>query len=113
VVTTYTRGGNSNLVDDDSIYWVFGNGNKWTGYAAPTVIFDAGTWKILPDDITVVISGSIQDTFSITNLTANVLSINIPFNHNYPNIDWVFVAQQSGLDTSKLSAFMATFSPSQ
>jgi hypothetical protein len=113
VITTYTRGGNSNLSDDDSTEWVFGNGNKWTGYASPSVIFDAGTWKISPDSITVVISGSIQDTFSIIKLTASVLSINIPFDHNYPNAGWVVVAEQSGLDTSKLNAFMATFSPSQ
>jgi hypothetical protein len=113
VISVYARGGNSNLSNFDSVSWVFESSNKWVGYSSPSVIFDAGTWVILPDNKTVEISSTASDTFTINSITPSALSINIPFDHNYPNTGSVVIALNSGLDTAKLSAFIGIFSPNQ
>ena len=110
LVTIFTKGSNSNLNNNlDSAFWVFASNNKWTGYASPSVIFDAGTWEILPDNKTVIIHSGVPDTLSIINISSNALSMSTTFNHNYPNSGAVVVAEESGLDTAKLNGDISTF----
>jgi hypothetical protein len=112
-VTIYQRGANSNLLDFDSVEWVFeNNNNAWYIYSSSTSIFESGTWKILPDSI-VEITATNPDTFAITSITPSALNFTINFNHNYPNYDIVQIAAGSGLDTSKITAVLSTFSTSK
>lgn len=112
VVTIYARGGNSNLANFDNVSWVFENNNTWYNYSSSTIVFDEGTWKILPDS-TVEINSTYPDTFAITSISPSAFNINIPFNHNYPNDNIVGIASVSGLDTSKITSVVATFSTGQ
>ena len=110
IITIYAKGSNSNLYDGlDSVSWQFDNNGEWIEYSSPKVVHDQGTWKILSDNKTVEINSTYPDTFSITSVTSSALSVNIPFNHNYPSADAIGLAIGSGLDTSKLSAYMVTF----
>jgi len=112
-VTVYQRGGSSNLANFDSVEWVFGNPNAWYIYSSSTTVFEAGSWTLLPNDTTVEIAATHPDTFAITSITPSQLNINTPFNHNYPNYDIVQIAAVYGLDTSKITSVLATFSTSK
>ncbi|HLY72030.1 MAG TPA: hypothetical protein VKR53_19990 [Puia sp.] len=108
MVTIFAEGGKANLINYfDTQYWVFAN-TAWTLYSSHDTVFDAGTWKILPDSI-VEINSTYPDTFKITSITADTLNINIPYNHNYPSYPAYATAIVSGLDTAKLSAYLLTF----
>jgi hypothetical protein len=108
IVTIFVKGGNANLINDfNGQYFVFTN-NTWTEYSSPDTMFDAGTWKILPDS-TVEINSTYPDTFKITSITPDTLNINIPYDHNYPSYPAVETAIVSGLDTAKLSAYLLTY----
>jgi hypothetical protein len=108
IITTFGNGGNANLNNDDaSQYMVFTN-NIWTEYSSPDTVFDAGTWKILPDS-TVEINSTYPDTFKITRITPDTLIGHSLFDHNYPSYPAVQAALAGGLDTAKIIGSTSTY----
>jgi hypothetical protein len=112
VITVFVKGGNANLLTNfDSLYWVITN-NEWTESPSPNSIFDAGTWKILPDS-TMITNSTYPDTFKIIRITPDTLKLYDPYDHNYPSYPSMETAIVIGLDTAKLSGYYLTFTTTQ
>jgi hypothetical protein len=108
-VTIWAKGGTANLDNISNSYLIIRNDHTYLSYILGN-LHDGGTWKMIGTSSFVTTNVTFADTLIIVNIGSGVMNTNQIYNHQYPSLPMVQLADGSGLDTAKLSSFSISYS---